>query len=190
MELQSATVRHNCVRQAGHRQIEQRPKRYGSGIRIRVFIILLLSLILFAASTSLLKEGWLDKAAIFFNKAIFSCSESKSKEMFDNLEEDHKRVCVLRYESVHENLKILLAATMVLSLIGTVLNAVMMVTVSRDQYEKSLHDSWVLMVYFSMFLCFVTVILMPFALFLWTTVRSMRQYRDLLQASRVGNAQA
>ena len=53
--------------------------------------------------------------------------------MFDNLEEDHKRVCVLRYESVHENLKILLAATMVLSLIGTVLNAVMMVTVSRDQ---------------------------------------------------------
>lgn len=106
------------------------------------------------------------------------------------MEEDHKRVCVLRYESVHENLKILLAATMVLSLIGTVLNAVMMVTVSRDQYEKSLHDSWVLMVYFSMFLCFVTVILMPFALFLWTTVRSMRQYRDLLQASRVGNAQA
>ena len=57
--------------------------------------------------------------------------------MFDNLEEDHKRVCVLRYESVHENLKILLAATMVLSLIGTVLNAVMMVTVSRDQFRKT-----------------------------------------------------
>ena len=56
MELQSATLRPNCVRQIGHRrQIVQRPKRYGRGIRIRVFIILLLSLTLFAASTSLLQ---------------------------------------------------------------------------------------------------------------------------------------
>ena len=83
------------------------------------------------------QEGWLDKAAIFFNKAIFACSESTSEKVFDNLEEDHNRVCARRYESVHENLKMLLAATMVLSLIGTLLNGVMMVTVSRDQVSDS-----------------------------------------------------
>ena len=53
--------------------------------------------------------------------------------MLENLGEEHKRVCARRYESVHENLKMLLAATMVLSLVGTVVNGVMMVTVSRDQ---------------------------------------------------------
>lgn len=124
----------------------------------------------------------MDKAAIFFNEAIFSCSEST----LHNIVEEQQSECARRYESVHENLKMGLAATMVLSLIGTVLNGVMMVTVCRDQYEKSLHDSWVLMIYFAMFLCFVAVILMPFAFFLWTTVRSMRQYRDLVKASREG----
>ena len=57
--------------------------------------------------------------------------------MLENLGEEHKRVCARRYESVHENLKMLLAATMVLSLIGTLLNGVMMVTVSRDQVSDS-----------------------------------------------------
>ena len=85
------------------------------------------------------QEGWLDKAAIFFNEAIFSCSESTSRETLHNLVEEHERECARRYESVHENLKMLLAATMVLSLIGTVLNGVMMVTVSRDQVSDS-HD--------------------------------------------------
>ena len=79
----------------------------------------------------------MDKAAIFFNEAIFSCSESTSRERLHNLVEEHERECARRYESVHESLKMLLAATMVLSLIGTVLNGVMMVTVSRDQVSDS-----------------------------------------------------
>ena len=55
MELHSVTIRHNCVRQMGHSQMAQRPKSFGRGIRIRVFVILLLSLTLFAVTTSLLK---------------------------------------------------------------------------------------------------------------------------------------
>ena len=75
----------------------------------------------------------MDKAAIFFNEAIFSCSEST----LHNIVEEQQSECVRRYESVHENLKMGLAATMVLSLIGTVLNGVMMVTVCRDQVSDS-----------------------------------------------------
>ena len=62
---------------------------------------------------------------------------------------------------------------------------ILRVNVIYSQHEKSLHDSWVLMIYFAMFLCFVSVILMPLALFLWTTVRSMRRYRDALNAPRL-----
>ena len=75
----------------------------------------------------------MNEAALFFNKAIFTCSESKGEQRDFNLEEEQKSDCARHYESVHENLKMLLAATMVISLIGTLLNAVMMVTVSRDQ---------------------------------------------------------
>ena len=82
----------------------------------------------------------MDKATIFFNETIFSCSESTSRETLHNLVEEQQRECARRYESVHENLKMLLAATMVISLIGTVLNGVMMVTVSRDQVSDS-HDN-------------------------------------------------
>ncbi len=106
---------------------------YNRRLRWILLAVLSAAVVMLALTVNLLHEKWLEAITERVAQVLFGCGPDETGTVGDVTKDE----CFGLRLSVEDNLKLLFAATMVISLVGVVINAATLTTVCRNQVPRS-----------------------------------------------------